>query len=98
MKSHRSKFYTLIFVLLFLSACHPTHFVVGEGPQQHRVVTQRNKFLLLGTIPIGTPPDPNRMSNNAADYKITVKLTFLDVVLNVITFGIYSPLTVAVEY
>jgi hypothetical protein len=96
-----AKFYSIasIVVLSFLLlSCHPTHFVVGKGPQQHQVITERNKFLFLGLKHVGTAPDPNIMSKQANDYKITVKLTFADVVLNVITLGIYSPLTVQVEY
>ena len=85
-------------LLLLLSSCHPTHFVVGKGPQQNQVVKARNKFLLLGLKHVGTAPDPNIMSKNASDYKITVKLTPGDVVLNVVTLGIYSPLTVLVKY
>lgn len=89
----------VFFVLLMalLSSCHPTHFVVGKGPQQHQVVKARNKFLFLGLKHIGTAPDPNVMSKNAADYKITIKLTAADVVLNLLTLGVYSPLTVMVE-
>jgi len=88
------------FVLLpvFLSSCHPTHFVVGKGPQQQQFVKAHNKFLFLGLKHIGTAPDPNVMSKNSADYRITVKLTAVDVVVNVVTLGIYSPLTVLVEY
>ncbi|HEV8512106.1 MAG TPA: hypothetical protein VGQ59_02455 [Cyclobacteriaceae bacterium] len=85
-------------LLVMLSSCHPTHFVVGKGPQQHQVVKAHNKFLFLGLKHIGTAPDPNLMSKNAADYKITVKLTVVDVVLNAVTLGVYSPLTVMVEY
>jgi len=85
-------------ITLTLSACHPTHFVVGKGSQHHKTVESRNKFLFLGLVHVGTAPDPKVMSNQAADYKITVKLTFGDVLLNVITFGIYSPITVQVAY
>jgi len=88
----------LALLLMLLSSCHPTHFVVGKGPQQNQVVKARNKFLFLGLTHVGTAPDPNVMSKNAPDYKITVKLTPGDVVLNVVTLGIYSPLTVLVEY
>jgi len=85
-------------LLMLSSSCHPTHFVVGKGPQQNQVVKARNKFLFLGLKHVGTAPDPNVMSKNASDYKITVKLTPGDVALNVMTLGIYSPLTVLVEY
>jgi hypothetical protein len=88
----------LILFISFTMACHPTHFVVGNGPQQNKTVVERNKFLFLGLKHIGTSHDPKLMSNNAADYKITVKLTYGDVLLNAITLGIYSPLTVQVEY
>ena len=89
----------LSLVLAFLlCACHPTHFVVGQGPQQQREAVQKNKFLLVGLIPIGTPPAPKPMSQQAEDYQISVKLTFGDLLLNVVTLGIYSPLTVKVVY
>ncbi len=91
----------LLLLLLFtlpLSACHPTHFVVGKGAQEKQVVTQRNNFLFLGLVHVGTAPDPKQMSKQAADYTITVKLTFTDVVLNIITLGAYSPLTVQVTH
>lgn len=87
----------LLFTLL-LSACHPTHFIVGKGAQEKQVVTQRNKFLFLGLVHVGTAPDPKQMSKQASDYTITVKLTFTDVVLNIITLGVYSPLTVQVVH
>jgi poly(3-hydroxyalkanoate) synthetase len=92
------RFIQFFLLTLTLSACHPTHFVIGNGAQHHKVVESRNKFLLLGLVHVGTAPDPAVMSNQATDYKNTVKLTFGDVVLNVITFGIYSPITVQVEY
>jgi poly(3-hydroxyalkanoate) synthetase len=88
----------LNFLTQFTTACHPTHFIVGNGPQQHQVAEARNKFLFLGLKHVGVAPDPKLMSNNATDYKITVKLTFADVMLNAITLGIYSPLTIQVEY
>ena len=86
------------FFVITCGACHPTPFVVGKGPQQHQVVEARNKFLFLGLKHIGAAPDPNIMTKQAADYKITVQLTFSDVLLNVVTLGVYSPLTVQVEY
>jgi len=96
-----STHHRLILLLLFtltLSACHPTHFMVGNGGKQTNVVETKNKFLFLGLVHVGTAPDPKVMSNQATDYKITVKLTFADVLLNVFTLGVYSPLTVQVEY
>jgi len=97
MRSSSLKF-LLIVLLMGTASCHPTHFVVGKGPQQNQAIKQKNNFLFLGLKHIGTAPDPGVMSNHAMDYRITVKLTFSDVVLNVVTLGIYSPLTVEVEY
>lgn len=91
-------FVTLLLISILLSSCHPTHFTVGKGDQQHQVVKSRNKFLFLGLVHVGTAPDPTILSNHAADYKITVKLTFADVLLNAITLGVYSPITVEVAY
>lgn len=88
----------MVVLLAASTSCHPTHFVVGKGPQQHQIKMEHNKFLFLGLKHIGTAPDANVMCNHASDYTITVKLTFSDVLLNVVTLGIYSPLTVQVEY
>jgi hypothetical protein len=88
----------LLSMLIIASACHPTHFVVGNGPQQKQVAMKKNKFLFLGLVHTGKAPDPNVMCNHVNDYTITVKLTFTDVLMNIITVGIYSPLTVEVEY
>ncbi len=89
----------LICLVGVLSACHPTSFTVGRGaPDQHQVAKQRNKFLFLGLVHTGIAPDTKLMSNQATDYTITVKLTFTDVLLNVVTLGVDSPLTVEVEY
>lgn len=84
--------------MALMCSCHPTHFVVGKGPQQHQVAKAHNKFLFLGVLHVGTAPDPNVMAKKSTDYKVTMKLTFADVALNVITLGIYSPITVEVEY
>lgn len=97
-KPIRHRLIPLLLLTLMLSACHPTHFMVGNGAQQNKIVETKNKFLFLGLLHVGTAPDPKIMSNHATDYKITVKLTFADVLLNVFTLGVYSPLTVQVEY
>ena len=95
--SNRHRILAILFVTMILGSCHPTHFTVGKGPQQHQVTKSKNKFLLLGLVHVGTAPDANTMSNHASDYEITVKLTFVDVLLKVVTFGIYSPISVEVE-
>lgn len=94
-RGHRA--IALLLLTMILVSCHPTHFTVGNGPHQHQVTKSKNKFLFLGLVHIGTAPDANVMSNHASDYEITVKLTFTDVLLNVITFGVYSPISVEVE-
>jgi hypothetical protein len=93
-----SRAFGLFLFLAVASSCHPTSFTVGKGAEQHHIVKQKNKFLFLGLVHTGIAPDTKEMSNHASDYTITVKLTFTDVLLNVITLGIYSPLTVQVEY
>lgn len=98
MKTIHKKVLPFLVCTLFLLACHPTHFVVGKGAQEKQVVTQRNNFLFLGLVHVGEAPDPKTMSNQSPNYTITVKLTFTDVMLNVISLGFYSPLTVQVAY
>lgn len=94
----KSKFYSLLFAGLLListSSCYTYQFSVGNGAQTGSSVTKKNHYLLYGLAPVGTS-DPKQMANGAADYDVHIQHTFVDGLLNMITFGIYTPTTTKV--
>lgn len=81
----------IVFVMAFMmSSCYTYTYTVGKGPQTGLEVKKMNHYLLFGLAPVGVS-DPNVMAGDAKDYSITVKHTFVDGLINAITFGIYSP-------
>jgi len=81
---------------LMMSSCYSHKFVVGNGPQTGVDVTEKNNFFVLGLIP-GKVSDPQKMAGDAQDFEVTEVQTFVDGLLGVITFGIYTPTTTKVQ-
>ncbi len=80
---------------LFLTSCYTYTFTVGDGPQTGVTVTQKNHYLLYGLAPISTS-DPVEMARGSENYEVTIQHTFVDGLLNAITWGIYTPTTTRV--
>lgn len=80
---------------LFLTSCYTYTFTVGDGPQTGVTVTQKNHYLLYGLAPISTS-DPTEMARGSENYEVTIQHTFVDGLLNAITWGIYTPTTTRV--
>jgi hypothetical protein len=81
---------------LVLSSCYSHKYVIGNGPQTGVDVTEKNNFFVLGLIP-GKVSDPQKMAGDAQDFEVTEVQTFVDGLLGVITFGIYTPTTTKVQ-
>jgi hypothetical protein len=79
-----------------LSSCYSHKFSVGNGPQTGVEVVETNNFFLYGLIP-GKVSDPQKMAGGATDFEVTEVHTFVDGLLGVITFGIYTPTTTRVQ-
>lgn len=58
-------------------------------------VVAHNHYLIAGLAPISTA-NTKELAGDAKDYSITVKHSFVDGLLNMLTSGIYSPTTVIV--
>ncbi|MEM9832037.1 MAG: Bor family protein [Bacteroidota bacterium] len=78
-----------------LFSCYTYEATVGEGPQGNTTVKKKNHYLIYGLAPLSTA-DPNQMAGGAEDYGLKVTHTFVDGLINSITFGIYSPTTTIV--
>jgi hypothetical protein len=80
---------------LSLTSCYTYTFSVGEGAQTGMQVKKMNHYLIYGLAPVGVS-NPNEMAGDAEDYDVTITHTFVDGLLNAITFGIYTPTTTIV--
>ncbi len=91
---------TVIFVSIALStlmsSCYSHKFVIGEGPKTGIDVTAKNNFFLYGLIE-GKVSDPQNMAGEAENFEVTEVHTFVDGLLGILTFGIYTPTTTTVQ-
>jgi len=81
---------------LMMSSCYSHKFVVGNGPQTGVDLTAKNNFFVLGLIP-GKVSEPQKMAGDTQDYEVTEVQTFVDGLVGVLTFGIYTPTTTKVQ-
>ena len=78
-----------------LSSCYTHSYVVGDGPQTGVEMTQKNHFVIYGLVPLSTS-NPSEMAGSATNYQVTHTHSFIDGLINALTFGIYSPTTTTV--
>jgi Bor protein len=76
------------------SGFHAQH-IVGNGPAGSTVAKGKNTYFIYGLVQ-GKQADTKAMAGGATDYKIDVRHSFVDGLLRVITFDIYSPTSVTV--
>lgn len=93
-KSIRNIFMCLV-VLMTMSSCYTYTYTVGDGPQTNVTVTQKNHYFVYGLAP-GTQSIPSEMAGDAENYRVTIQHTFVDGLINGLTFGIYTPTTTTV--
>lgn len=75
-----------------MTSCFTYTFSVGEGAQTGMEVKKMNHYLIYGLAPVSVT-DPNVLAGGAENYDVTIQHTFVDGLINAITFGIYSPTT-----
>jgi len=81
---------------IMMSSCYSHKFVVGNGPQTGVDLTAKNNFFILGLVP-GKVSEPQKMAGDAQDFEVTEVQTFVDGLVGVLTFGIYTPTTTKVQ-
>jgi hypothetical protein len=88
--------FVLVICLCFsMTSCYVYTATVGNGAQTGMEVKKMNHYLIYGLAPVGLS-DAKEMAGGATDYDITIKHTFIDGLINAITFGIYTPTTTIV--
>jgi hypothetical protein len=80
---------------MLLSSCYTYTTVVGKGAQGNTKVTAWNHYIIFGLAPVGVS-DAKAMAGDAEDYTVTVKHSFINGLINGLTFGIYNPTTTIV--
>jgi len=78
-----------------LTSCYTYTMTVGNGAQSNTQVKKMNHYLIYGLAPISVS-NPAEMAGGAKDYTVTIEHTFVDGLINAITFGIYTPTTTVV--
>ncbi len=86
----------LLVVMFTFSSCYVHKAVVGEGAQTGVVEKAKQHNFVYG-LASGKTPDTQEMAKGAKDYDVETKITFIDGLINSLTFGIYTPSTVEVK-
>lgn len=79
-----------------MTSCYTYTHTVGEGPQSGVTVKEKNHYFIYGLAP-GKQSNPKQMADGSDNYQVTIEHTFVDGLLNVLTFGIYTPTTTTVQ-
>jgi len=85
----------MLTITLMLSSCYTYKYNVGAGAQVGIEVTEKNHYFILGLAP-GGQSDINKMAAGAEDYSVKIEHSFIDGLINALTFGIYTPTTTTV--
>lgn len=81
--------------IICLNSCYTYSYSVGKGSQTGKTISKKNHYVIYGLVPIHTS-DPNAMAGDAKDYDIKISHTFVDGLINSLTFGVYNPTTTKV--
>lgn len=96
MKKNFMKMMAIIFVSsLLLTSCYSYDIVVGNGAQGNRKVSKWNHYVVYGLAPVGVS-DVKELADGAEDYDVNISHSFVNGLVNVLTFGLYSPTTTTV--
>lgn len=96
MKRKTSYFLVAICLSMAMTSCYTYTYTVGSGPKTGLEVKGKNHYLIYGLAPIKTS-DPIQLAGDARDYEVTIQHSFVDGLINVITFGIYNPTTTTIR-
>lgn len=96
MKNKFVSFALLSFLCLSMASCYTLTYTVGTGTQTGETIKKKNHYLIYGIASLKTS-DPIKMAGDAKNYEVTIKHTFVDGLLNALTYGIYTPTTTIVK-
>jgi len=80
---------------MLLSSCFTYTTVVGEGASSNKQTTKWNHYLLWGLAPVNVS-DPAQLAGDKKDYTVKTEQSFVNGLVNILTFGIYAPTTTTI--
>lgn len=80
---------------ILLTSCFSYTSVVGTGAQGNSQVTEWNHYVIFGLAPIGVS-DSKQMADGTENYTVYTRHSFVNGLINAVTFGIYTPTTTTV--
>lgn len=80
---------------ILLTSCFSYTSVVGTGAQGNQEVTEWNHYVIYGLAPVGVS-DSKAMAGGAENYTVHTRQTFVNGLVNALTFGLYTPTTTTV--
>jgi len=95
MKNKFLNFFLILSLVISLSSCYTYEYSIGKGAQKGIEVKEKNHYLIYGLAPVDIS-NPIEMAGNNENYNVKIEHTFVDGLLNAITFGIYTPTTTTV--
>lgn len=81
---------------IILSSCYTYTSVVGTGAQGSQEVTEWNHYVVYGLEPFDVS-DSRKMADGAENYTVTTRISFVNGLVSMLTFGIYTPTTTTVK-
>ena len=80
----------------FMTSCYTYTTVVGEGAKGNEEIKKWNHYLIGGLAPISVS-DPKELAGGAENYDVITKHTFINGLIQGITYGIYAPTTTIIK-
>jgi hypothetical protein len=88
-------FFTLVALAATSTACYNATVDTGLAPSGTTVENAWAHSFIAGLVPPSTVETAERCPNGVA--RVQTQLSFLNMVANAVTFGIYSPMTIRVS-
>lgn len=82
-------------LMISLNSCYSLSYTVGDGAQKGVEMKEKNNYF-IGGLAKGKTSDPTKMAGDANDYSVKIEHSFVDLVINAVTLGIYTPTTTTV--
>jgi len=95
MKKTISNFAFVLTISILMSSCYTLSYEVGNGAQTGIELKQKNHYLIGGLAKLSTS-DPTEMAGDTDNYNVKIEHSFIDGLINALTFGLYTPTTTTV--
>ena len=89
-------YFYLAAIAIGLSSCYSHAYTMGSGAQTGITIKHKNVYVIGGLVNLKTA-DPQAMAGDAPDFTVNTKTSFVDGLIQGLTFGIVQLQTVTVQ-